>query len=86
MKLIYGYCCTSQQQQTINNMSFKIIRPYQLAEMLGVHRATIHRMEKRGELPKRREFSKRLFGWTESEIHEWLESTRKDISETEAVK
>lgn len=67
-------------------MSFKIIRPYQLAEMMGVHRATIHRMEKRGDLPNRREFSKRCFGWTESEIDQWLEDSRKDITEDEAVK
>lgn len=65
-------------------MGFKIIRPYQLAEMLGVHRATIHRMEKRGELPERREFSKRLFGWTESDIDEWLENSKRDISEEAA--
>jgi predicted DNA-binding transcriptional regulator AlpA len=64
-------------------MSFKIIRPYQLAEMLGVHRATIHRMEKRGELPPRKQFSKRLIGWDSEEIHEWYESRDKDISEVE---
>jgi predicted DNA-binding transcriptional regulator AlpA len=67
-------------------MSFKIIRPYQLAEMLGCHRATIHRMEKRGDLPERREFSKRLIGWTETDIQEWLENTKKDISDGELSK
>ena len=61
-------------------MKIKLIKPIQLARMLDVHRATIHRMEKRGDLPPRRQFSKRNFGWTEDDIMEWLESTKKDIS------
>ncbi|MCA1753449.1 MAG: AlpA family phage regulatory protein [Spirochaeta sp.] len=67
-------------------MRFKIIRPFQLAEMLGVHRTTVHRMEKRGDLPKRRQFSKRLFGWTEKELQEWLESSQTDVRELEGQK
>ena len=67
-------------------MSFKIIRPYQLAKMIGCHRATIHRMEKRGELPPRKQFSKRLIGWTESQIEEWMETRDVDISEGEPAK
>ena len=67
-------------------MDFKIIRPHKLAEMLGVHRATIHRMEKRGDLPARRQFSKRLIGWSENDIQGWLESTKNDISQEGATK
>lgn len=64
-------------------MSFKIIRPYKLAEMLDCHRATIHRMEKRGQLPPRKQFSQKLIGWEETVILDWLDTRDKDISETQ---
>ena len=54
-----------------------------MAAMMGVHRTTIFRMEKRGELPPRKQFNKRLIGWTEKDIQEWLESRDRDISENE---
>ena len=68
------------------DMSFKIIRPYKLAEMMGVHRATIHRMELRGDLPPRKQFSKRIIGWKETDILEWMEGKDVNMSVQEAVK
>lgn len=52
----------------------KILRPGQLADMLGVSKTTLWRMEKRGELPQRIKISRRAVGWLESDIKEWLES------------
>ncbi|MDZ7692082.1 MAG: AlpA family phage regulatory protein [Balneolaceae bacterium] len=53
--------------------TLQIVRPKQLAELLSVSTVTIWRMEKRGELPRRKQISTRTVGWLESEIREWLE-------------
>ncbi|XWN36870.1 MAG: AlpA family phage regulatory protein [Balneola sp.] len=55
-------------------MSLKIIRPTELAEKLSLSTVTLWRMEKRGELPPRRKISKRVVGWLESDLKEWLQS------------
>lgn len=41
---------------------------------LGIHRATIRRMETRGEFPARRQLSPGRVGWPASEIIRWLAS------------
>ena len=51
-----------------------ILRPKELAEALDISRSTLYRMEKRGELPKRRKISENTRGWPRSEIIEWLEN------------
>lgn len=51
-----------------------IYRPADLAEVLGVGRTTIYRMEKRGELPPRRKISSGTRGWPRAEIEEWLDN------------
>ncbi|MBD3616662.1 MAG: AlpA family phage regulatory protein [Gracilimonas sp.] len=51
----------------------QIIRPNELTELLGVSRTTLHRMEKRGELPTRFKISDRAAGWLASDIREFLE-------------
>jgi len=51
----------------------KFIRPAKLAEMLSVSRSTLWRMEQNGELPPRRQISKRCVGWIESDILQWLQ-------------
>ena len=58
----------------------KIIRPARLANLLGLSRATLWRMEKRGELPPKIALSPGVTGWRESDISEWLEA-RKILSE-----
>ena len=52
----------------------KLIRPNELAEMLSVSLPTLWRMEKRGNLPPKRQISKRAVGWLDTDIKEWLES------------
>ena len=56
----------------------KILRPAQLASLLGVSKTTLWRMEKAGELPKRYSISERIVGWKESDIEKWLESRREN--------
>ena len=51
----------------------KIIRPAELAEMLSVSKSTLWRMEQNGELPPRRQITKRCVGWLESDINKWLQ-------------
>lgn len=51
----------------------KFIRPAELAEMISVSKSTLWRMEKKGELPPRRQLSKRCVGWVESDILQWLQ-------------
>ena len=49
-----------------------ILRPNQLAARLGVHVATLWRMEKQGLLPARIQLGARAVGWRESEIIDWM--------------
>lgn len=59
----------------------QIIRPSELANLLGVSKQTVWRMEKRGDLPARFKISKRAVGWTRESIREFLEAKQ----ETETV-
>lgn len=54
--------------------TLQIIRPKELADLLSVSTVTVWRMEKRGELPRRKKISARTVGWLESDIKEWLEN------------
>lgn len=54
--------------------TLQIIRPKELAELLSVSTVTVWRMEKRGELPRRKKISARTVGWLESDIKDWLEN------------
>tara|TARA_R110000868_G_scaffold306734_3_gene568107 strand:- start:34165 stop:34377 length:213 start_codon:yes stop_codon:yes gene_type:complete len=55
-------------------MKLRIVRPIELAELLSVSTVTLWRMEKRGQLPPRRQISSRIVGWLESELVEWLKT------------
>ena len=57
----------------------KIIRARELAKKLTISVPTLWRMEKRGELPPKVQISKRISGWRESDIAEWMKS--REISE-----
>ena len=52
----------------------KILRPKELTNLLSISRATLWRMEKRGELPPKIALSPGVKGWRESDISEWLEA------------
>jgi predicted DNA-binding transcriptional regulator AlpA len=53
-------------------MDLKIVRPAELAESLSVSKVTLWRMQKRGELPPKRQISSGVVGWLYSDLEEWL--------------
>lgn len=53
-------------------MDLKIVRPAELAESLSVSTVTLWRMQKRGELPPKRQISSGVVGWLYSDLEEWL--------------
>ncbi len=53
-------------------MYLKIVRPAELAELLSVSTVTLWRMQKRGELPPKRQISSGVVGWLYSDLEEWL--------------
>ena len=61
------------------------LRIKQVAELVGLSRATIYNMEKAGTFPKKTPLGERAVAWRESEITAWMES-RKDIEKTEKEK
>lgn len=66
-------------------MNLKIVRPAELAESLSVSTVTLWRMQKRGELPPKRQISSGVVGWLYSDLEEWLKerplANNDDISE-----
>jgi len=56
----------------------------QFAKNLGVHRQTLHRMRKNGELPPTIATTRRIVRWLESDVELWFEldccSTAKFIA------
>ena len=50
----------------------RLIRKKELCEILDVSEATLWRLEKRGELPRRRKISERRVGWLSSEIEQFI--------------
>ena len=49
-----------------------ILRIHQLVERIGLSRSSILRMEKDGKFPKKIILSKRVVGWLESDVNDWL--------------
>lgn len=60
--------------------NLQIIRPSELCKLLGVSPSTLHRMEKRNELPVRVEISERAVGWLRTDIEDWLESKKAKVA------
>ena len=51
-----------------------ILRIDDLSDLTGLSRATIWRMERAGEFPKRIQLSRGTVGWIEDEIRDWIAS------------
>lgn len=64
----------------------KLIRPAKLAELLGISKTTLWRMEKAGELPQRYNISERTVGWLEEDIKEWLEKRKDNNANSEKTR
>ena len=60
----------------------KIIRFPELRERTGLSRATIFRLERNGNFPKRRKIAAHSIGWILEEIIAWIDS-RSIISNKE---
>ena len=55
-------------------MENRIIRKSEAATMTGLSQATLWRLEKRDEFPRRRQLTPRSVGYLLSEILEWMEA------------
>ncbi|MDG9856950.1 helix-turn-helix transcriptional regulator [Pseudomonas nitroreducens] len=53
-------------------ISDRFLRSVDVARILGVHKKTVERMEKRGELPPKSKISHKTVGWRASRIQEFL--------------
>lgn len=53
-------------------ISDRFLRSVDVARILGVHKKTVERMEKRGELPPKSKISHKTVGWRASRIEEFL--------------
>ncbi len=59
-------------------MGERIIRYPELCSRLQVARVTAWRMVRDGLLPRPHKISKRIVGWTESEIDVWIAARTKE--------
>jgi prophage regulatory protein len=59
------------------NVSDKILRINELKEKLGVSSCTIWRWRKLNQFPNHIKLGKRLIGFRESEIDEWLANQKQ---------
>ena len=55
----------------------RIIRPNDLAALLGVSRVTIWRWERAGALPPKKTLGPRTVGWLASDIETWIEEQER---------
>lgn len=51
----------------------RILRPKEVCTILGIGRTTLWRLEKAGELPKKKRLSAGAVGWMKSDIYRMLE-------------
>lgn len=52
----------------------KLIRLKELIALTGLSKATLMRMERMGQLPRRRKISAQAMGWLSEEIEAWMRS------------
>ena len=50
----------------------KVLRPAEVVERIGLSRATIWRLEREGDFPRKVVLSKNSTGYFEHELNEWL--------------
>ncbi len=58
----------------------RIIRKKELLKMIGLSDATIYRMEKKLDFPRRLKLGVNSCGWLESEVNAWIKH-RADVRE-----
>lgn len=55
-------------------MPTRVLRPDEVAGLIGVDRSTLWRWERNGSFPARRQFGPNVVGWPAAEIDTWIES------------
>ena len=63
------------------NDDLSILSTAQVADMLGVSRRTLDRLEERGELPGKVQLSPRRVGWRKTAIQAWLSSRETKLAQ-----
>jgi prophage regulatory protein len=58
-------------------MSDKILRLPQVLETTGLSKATIYRLERAGDFPKRVSLSPGAVGWGQTAVQEWINSRQE---------
>lgn len=58
-----------------------ILRPKEVAHLIGLSRTQIWNLEQRGEFPKRKRLGARATGWTREDIEQWV-AERPDFVST----
>jgi len=61
--------------------NYKILRPAQLAEMLGICTVTLWRWSKEPHFPRKIQIGKRAVGWRSDEIEKYLDKQTEVLAE-----
>ncbi len=52
----------------------KILKQNEVVQLIGLSKATIWRLEQKGEFPQKISLSQNRVGWIESEVLDWVRS------------
>lgn len=64
----------------------RVLRPREVAALLGVSRATLARWQRDGVFPARRQIGPARVGWVEADVLAWLSSRPPALGTAEAQK
>jgi prophage regulatory protein len=62
---------TMPEGYSTERRSGRLLKMKDVVEQTSLHRATIYRLEARGEFPKRRQITRGRVGWWESDVEAW---------------
>ena len=68
-----------------NNKPMCFLRKRGVIERTGLSGATIYRLERAGDFPKRRQLSEGTVGWVESEVDLWIEERERRFAPVSEV-
>jgi prophage regulatory protein len=60
-----------QSEQSVGPQG-RIMRLKEVVRMVGLSKATVWNMDRKGKFPKHRKLGPRSTGWLDTEIHEWI--------------
>jgi prophage regulatory protein len=62
---------TTHESFSAGRQSGRLLKMRDVVEQTSLHRATIYRLEARGEFPRRRQITRGRVGWWESDVEAW---------------